>query len=552
MWKAAFTGRSERDGERDKDRNSKSEKGIDETSKSSRRHRSGSDAGTVVSSASRRTEGDREKRRKHESASNGAASGTSKRGLTESAVGALNKEGEDDWEDEGDKRSEWRSKRREDDGREPKRRDSDMAPSSDKKESKSRGGGSSCDVGERGMPAKGSLDQFPGMNAGAVVRPPQMTMTDGRPYDSHVASQFPGQNPATFAASDFMPNPHGEAADYYNDTGESVHCQPGVRASTPMMLHNPDTHLITPLAVEHPVADTGHGAAADFFADAGIPASVTATSSASKPSRPSKQSSGSSSVKQPKKPSRASSFTGAAAALIGGAGIAGVASSLHSESKRAASYSAQASASGGRGLQTPPTYTGPPRPSRHNTEPVAAPGGGYYVQPPAVIGRSGIYAAGGVAAAGMAAYGMSQQQSQFATSNGRYGASPVQYSEVRALPESELRAMHEHEHEHKGPITRLKDGFLNLISNPEDVRKMEEYTEYIGVCKYCFDPRSTPYDGPRKHHFHNRKRDSFENLRRRSIERLRRRTSSERVDKENRYYSGRKSASKTDLLAGGL
>ncbi|KAK6439791.1 hypothetical protein LTR95_003985, partial [Oleoguttula sp. CCFEE 5521] len=552
MWKAAFTGRSERDGgERDKDRSSKSEKG-DDASKSSRRHRSGSDAGTVVSSASRRTDGDKEKWRKHESAS----SSTNKRGLTESAVGALNKEGEDDWEDEGDRKTERRSKRREDEGREPKRRDSDMAPSSDKKKSKSRAGESSRDVGERAMPASGSLDQFPGMNAGAVVRPPQMTMHDGRPYDSHVASQFPGQNPATFAASDFMPNPHGEAADYYNDTGESVHRQPGVRASTPMMLHNPDTHLVTPLAVEQPVADTGHGAAADFFADAGIPASVTATSSASKPSRPSKQSSGSSSSgKQPKKPSRATSFTGAAAALIGGAGIAGVASSLHSESKRASSYSAQASISGGRGSQTPPTYTGPPRPTRHNTEPAATPGGGYYVQPPAVTGRSGIHAAGGVAAAGMAAYGMSQQQSQYATPNGRYGASSMpgpsmQYSEVRALPESELRAMHEHEH--KGPITRLKDGFLNLISNPEDVRKMEEYTEYIGVCKYCFDPRSTPYDGPRKHHFHNRKRDSFENLRRRSIERLRRRTSSERVDKENRYYSGRKSASKTDLLAGGL
>ncbi|OQO11380.1 hypothetical protein B0A48_05636 [Cryoendolithus antarcticus] len=553
MWKAAFTGRSERDGgERDKDRGSKSEKS-DDASKSSRRHRSGSDAGTVVSSASRRTEGDREKRRKHESAS----SSTNKRGLTESAVGALNKEGEDDWEEEGDRRSERRSKRKEEEeGREPKRRESDMAPSSDKKKSKSRAGESSRDIVDRGMPASGSLDQFPGMNAGAVVRPPQMTMHDGRPYDSHVASQFPGQNPATFAASDFMPNPHGEAADYYNDTGESVHRQPGVRASTPMMLHNPDTHLITPLAVEQPVADTGHGAAADFFADAGIPASVTATSSASKPPRSTKQSSGlSSSGKQPKKPSRTSSLTGAAAALIGGAGIAAATSSLHSESKRASSYSAQASVSGGRGSQTPPTYTGPPRPSRHNTEPVAAPGGGYYVQPPAVTGRSGLYATGGVAAAGMVAYGMSQQQSQYATSDGRYGAPSMpgpsmQYSEVRALPESELRAMHEHEH--KGPITRLKDGFLNLISNPEDVRKMEEYTEYIGVCKYCFDPRSTPYDGPRKHHFHNRKRDSFEDLRRRSIERLRRRTSSERVDKENRYYSGRKSASKTDLLAGGL
>jgi hypothetical protein len=117
-------------------------------------------------------------------------------------------------------------------------------------------------------------------------------------------------------------------------------------------------------------------------------------------------------------------------------------------------------------------------------------------------------------------------------------------------------------HEHKGPISRLKDGFLNLLSSPEDVAKMEEYTEYIGVCKHCFDPRSSPYAGPRKHHYHPRKKDSFETLRRRSLERLQRRKSDEslrrtnsKVHKENRYFSSdRKSSSNSNAnyLAGGL
>lgn len=92
-------------------------------------------------------------------------------------------------------------------------------------------------------------------------------------------------------------------------------------------------------------------------------------------------------------------------------------------------------------------------------------------------------------------------------------------------------------HEHKGPMTKLKDGLLNLISSPEDVAKMEMYTEYIGVCKYCFDPRTTAWDAPRVHHYHKRS-DSFESLRRRvSRDRLLHKGSLERVDKESRYYA---------------
>lgn len=118
----------------------------------------------------------------------------------------------------------------------------------------------------------------------------------------------------------------------------------------------------------------------------------------------------------------------------------------------------------------------------------------------------------------------------------------------------------QHFHEHKGPMARLKDGILDLISSPEDTAKMEMYTEYIGVCKHCFDPRTSAWDAPRVHHYHKR-RDSFENLRRRrSQEKLSRKGSSEtlrrqnstRVDKDNRYYASESSRRKRESGGSGI
>ncbi|KAI5210077.1 hypothetical protein E4T39_00645 [Aureobasidium subglaciale] len=91
------------------------------------------------------------------------------------------------------------------------------------------------------------------------------------------------------------------------------------------------------------------------------------------------------------------------------------------------------------------------------------------------------------------------------------------------------------QHRHKGPISKFVDWWKDY----EDVRKMEEYTEYIGVCKYCFDPRSSAIDAPRKHYRGGRY--SSESLRRRSSDSLRRPYSGGsrigRVDKDQRYHS---------------
>jgi hypothetical protein len=91
------------------------------------------------------------------------------------------------------------------------------------------------------------------------------------------------------------------------------------------------------------------------------------------------------------------------------------------------------------------------------------------------------------------------------------------------------------QHKHKGPVSK----FVDWWKDHEEVRKMEEYTEYIGVCKYCFDPRSTATEAPRKH-YHGGRRSS-ESLRRRSSDSLRRTYTNGskygRVDKDTRYHS---------------
>ncbi|KAI4847323.1 hypothetical protein E4T44_04574, partial [Aureobasidium sp. EXF-8845] len=91
------------------------------------------------------------------------------------------------------------------------------------------------------------------------------------------------------------------------------------------------------------------------------------------------------------------------------------------------------------------------------------------------------------------------------------------------------------QHKHQGPVSKFVDWWKDY----EEVRKMEEYTEYIGVCKYCFDPRSTATEAPRKHY--RRGRRSSESLRRRSSDSLRRSYTNgskySRVDKDTRYHS---------------
>lgn len=57
---------------------------------------------------------------------------------------------------------------------------------------------------------------------------------------------------------------------------------------------------------------------------------------------------------------------------------------------------------------------------------------------------------------------------------------------------------YQRQHRHRGPISR----FMDWWNDYDDVRKMEDYTEYIGVCRYCFDPKSSGSNAPRTHNPH--------------------------------------------------
>ena len=100
---------------------------------------------------------------------------------------------------------------------------------------------------------------------------------------------------------------------------------------------------------------------------------------------------------------------------------------------------------------------------------------------------------------------------------------------------------HNHRHKHTGVFGR----FVDWWRDPEAIAQYEQYTEAIGVCKYCFDPMSTPADAPRRHGYRGRRPSSGSRY-----------GSSTRVDKTYRYSSDeerRKRSSMTKKVAlGGL
>ncbi|KAF2720066.1 hypothetical protein K431DRAFT_96848 [Polychaeton citri CBS 116435] len=449
----------------------------------------------------------------------------------------------------------------------------------------------------RGVPKEDPFDQFPGRQ----VSTDDFHMSGAIDYNpAHVQDQFPGQDPASFARPAFSPSPqhtYGLAADYYGDRGESVHHQPGIRPHTPNMLSNPDSHLMAASAVPNPVADTGNGTAADFYEGRVTPVQIEPP----KPPKPLRQSSGSSS-----KPSMKSRISTASNVLtsVGAAALGKYAGTNGSRrDDQDSSVYGRASAypptlSDDNGIRPPPApiapTAGPLRPQRQSSELGISPLTGPYAAPPALMSgvsnnrqsasvntgkypseresksNAGLYAAGAAAAGAAGAYEFGQhhsdRESRYYNNNSnrvemQSNASYYPGDRSAYLPDRNVlaqqqaastytsgrgvggMAMQEHFHEHKGPMTRLKDGIFNLISTKEDVIKMEEYTEYIGVCKYCFDPRTSVGDAPRVHHYHG----SHENLRRRtSWDRVRKKNSgdslrkqgSTRVDKESRYFSG--------------
>ncbi|RLL98199.1 hypothetical protein CFD26_104505 [Aspergillus turcosus] len=396
--------------------------------------------------------------------------------------------------------------------------------------------------------------------SGDTYLPPLSTAMPVQPnpptvYDPHVQQQFPGQFPTSVAEPYRPPNPAGEAADYYGDQGQSVAEQPGVRPQPPSVIPNSQAHLMAASPVANPPPEPSSmgqvGAAAAYFAD-NAELEVDPV-----PGRPDRPTAGATS--KPPMPSNATF------------GIAGMAAA------GAAAYGA------GSSFPMPVSTTSPPEPVP-TTAPYAPPVTSSATKPPHT---PGIGAAVGAAAVGAAAgYMLGHHQdhsmsstdhvSQYTMQNydessqhgfGNPGptihnasANPAAYTAAAgaALPyaASPLHPHHAAVHHgapfpsgslafqqrQRGPL----DKFIDFWRDPEGVGMFEDYTEAIGVCKYCFEPGTTSRDAPRKHHYRSH---------RSSAERY---SGGSRVGKASRYTSSedegrrRKKSSRSSWLLPGL
>jgi serine/arginine repetitive matrix protein 2 len=385
------------------------------------------------------------------------------------------------------------------------------------------------------------FSQFPGQ-AGAplmsgALPSPHAPLPSG--MSSHVQDQFPGQDPSQFASS-ALPggNPFGAAADYYQDMGQSVTQQPGVRPQPPSVIIGQDTpHLTAAAAQPNPVADTGSGAAADFYGGStNLPSSKPPRPSSmpgaffdddpapQKPPRPSSN--------KPSKPNKPAKL-GSAATLAGGAALGYAMGHSSNNTHQSSNYSSSSnyqstSYTNGNGNSNPsshvynqsgnpsyttvessnhiPTYSQamegapPPKPPRPGKPEKHSSGS-----------NAALYAAG---AAGLAAYGLHHHDSHSGSHNHSHnhtsttpGAFPGQHynNGLTHSPSAHHNGGMAQRHQHTGPVSRFVDWWKDY----EDVQKMEEYTEYIGVCKYCFDPRSSVTDAPRKHYYGRRRSSEY-------------------------------------------
>lgn len=351
--------------------------------------------------------------------------------------------------------------------------------------------------------ASSGFSQFPGQYDGAIPTPNGVS-TEHPAMSSHVQDQFPGQFPTQssapyrppLAASEGGP---GLAAEYYGDDGQSVAEQPGNRANTPSLIIGAEPHLQAALAVAapppEPSASGGVGAAASFFSG-----EFEGDEAASNHGQ---QSSSTYVTGQIRPNSSYHSSSAPVIPTIGGAAIGSTASHFIDSHSSSHQYRPDHdSPTGGPSSEYSTIMTHPPPSQTQDTNYSST------SRPPKPGKQSSqssntpIYAAG-VGAAGLAAAAYEHSSNQHVPSTPHYSTTSMAQR-----------------HRNHGPFRALVDFF----KDPEGVAQFEEYSQIIGVCRYCFAPGSSPRDAPRKH-FHGR---------RRSNERY---GSSTRVDKDSRYYS---------------
>ena len=364
---------------------------------------------------------------------------------------------------------------------------------------------------------------FPGQTTGGFVGgpPSRLTAVSSRPVD-----QFPGQmheptiDPARKPLAINQGGP-GLAADYYGDAGQSVSQQPGVRIQSPSLIIGAEPHLQPASATAAPPTEpsaTGNvGAAASFYSGNISDDSYQGTTDHH---RPSTSTTAPSTAQAPpptsshQRPTLGSVAAGAAAGYM--------------LSNHGSSYSQRPEASTPNGGAHGDQYSTPPKLRPQSQSQYSHTTSGTQSLPskhdkPSQSSHNGLYAAGAAGAAGLAAASYHQHHSGHGV--GHHGSTNQQYHGYTNDHQSGSFQTHNatntaQRHRHHGPIAKIVDFF----KDPDGVAEFEEYTEYIGVCRACFDPRSSPRDAPRKHRYR----------RRRSDERL---GSNTRVDKLSRYSS---------------
>lgn len=355
-----------------------------------------------------------------------------------------------------------------------------------------------------------------------------------RAYEGNEASlpqnQFPGEFPATYTEPY---RPPGLAADYYGDNGESVAQQPGVRPNQPSIITSADQmHLMEPTPDAKPPPEPSSlgqvGAAASYFGSAGFESESGVQSTPSKPSqkpnlrpgRPLKHSQTGTSPRSSPGPQGSHSIPGSAPLGLAAEYYAG--GSLESTN--------------GPAYQTPSL---PPPGAQVPPAPFSAPaefGGHQQHSNAAMLGGSAL--AGAAAGAYMSAH---SHHGQFQSQH--HSSGPNAQPSLHGRPHSHLaqgQTQQVHRHKRRGPLGKLVDWFRD----PDAVAEYEQYTEAIGVCKYCFDPTTSPADAPRRHHYHPKRRSSGGPY-----------GSTSRVDKTYRYSSDeerRRRSGAKKAVAGGL
>ena len=330
-----------------------------------------------------------------------------------------------------------------------------------------------------------------------------------RAYSDHDAAlphnQFPGQEPAQYTEPYYPPGRPGEAASYYANGG------PGTRSDAPntdqaalMLSSNGSSRA------PEPNSSGRTGAAAAYYGPAGYEDSSTPSKPGKKPRRKSDKQDGRD-VDDRAVSSTARAGEGAAAAYFSGA----------------------------------PMIAGPAQAPYHTDSPQSYAGSSRPLEQPYGSGQnsSGVYAAAAAGLAGAAAggYMANNQYSQYSHPPS-YHSQPDPNFRLGQNSSAFPQMQYQYRQKRRSPFGKLS----NWFKDPEGVAQFEQYSQAVGVCKYCFDPNSSPMDAPRKHHYHGRRNSPRSRY-----------DSSGRVEKSYRYSSSsdderKRKSSAGKVLAGGL